>query len=50
MLSSPHGPNFPWLSPSIYLRTAESSISSLMAQLIEAIDTADKDPSRVNFL
>lgn len=47
LLSSPHGTNYPWLSTAIYLRTAESSISSLLAQLVEAIDTADKSPSRV---
>jgi hypothetical protein len=47
LLSSPHGTNYPWLSTAIYLRTAESSISSLLDQLVEAIDTADKAPSRV---
>lgn len=47
LLSSPHGANYPWLSTAIYLRSAESSISSLLDQLVEAIDTADKSPSRV---
>ena len=47
LLSSPHGGNFPWLSTSIYLHTIDSSISSLVDQLVEAIDTADKSPSQV---
>lgn len=50
LLSSPHGANYPWLSTAIYLRTSESSISSLLDQLVEAIDTADKSPTQVRII
>ena len=50
LLSSSSGTNYPWLSTSIYLRMVESGVSSLLDQLVEAIDTADKSPSRVRVL
>lgn len=50
LLSSSRGTNFPWLSTAIYLHTVESGVASLLDQLIEAIDTAGKSPSRVSIM
>ena len=46
-LSSPYGVNHRWLSLAIFLQSVKNDIDSLDAQLLDAIDTADKSPTQV---